>query len=150
MPQVYYLKFLAIAKYNNGDRFAAQEYLKQALSIAMPDKIYLPFAQEAGQLNSLLESLRNSVSDKDGINAIIKLGRRQERGMKIIKKAINSDKSPLTPREREIAQLARDRLSAREIAGKLYISETTVRTILRSVYSKLDIHSRTELVTKQF
>lgn len=150
MPQVYYLKFLAIAKYNNGDRLAAQEYLKQALSIALPDKIYLPFAQEAGRLNSLIESLRNSVSDKDGINALIKLGRRQERGMKIIKKAINSEKSPLTPREREIAQLARDRLSAREIAGKLYISETTVRTILRSVYSKLDIHSRTELAAKEF
>ncbi len=150
MPQVYYLKFLAIAKYNNGDRLAAQEYLKQALSIALPDKIYLPFAQEAGRLNSLIELLRNSVSDKDGINALIKLGRRQERGMKIIKKAINSEKSPLTPREREIAQLARDRLSAREIAGKLYISETTVRTILRSVYSKLDIHSRTELAAKEF
>ncbi len=43
-----------------------------------------------------------------------------------------------------------DRLSAREIADRLYISEATVRTILRSVYSKLDIHSKTELDTKEF
>jgi len=57
---------------------------------------------------------------------------------------------PLTPREREIARLARDRLSAREIADRLYISKATVRTILRSVYSKLDIHSKTELDTKEF
>ena len=70
--------------------------------------------------------------------------------MSIIKKAILQEKSPLTPREREIALLARDRLSAKEIANKLYISETTVRTILRSVYSKLDIHSKSELTLKDF
>jgi len=57
---------------------------------------------------------------------------------------------PLTPRKREIARLARDRLSARKIADRLYISKATVRTILRSVYSKLDIHSKTELDTKEF
>ncbi len=150
MPQVYYFKYLAIAKYNNGDAPQAQEYLKQALAAALPDKIYLPFAQGVGRLNSLLEALKNSVSDKDGINAVIELSRRQERGMKIIRKAIISDKSPLTPREREIARLARDRLSAKEIADKLYISEATVRTILRNVYSKLDIHSKTELGSKKF
>ncbi|WP_312502586.1 helix-turn-helix domain-containing protein [Lacrimispora sp.] len=57
---------------------------------------------------------------------------------------------PLTPREREIARLARDRVIAREVADRLYISKATVRTILRSVYSKLDIHSKTELDTKEF
>ncbi len=150
MPQVYCLKLLAIAKYNNGDFSAAQEYLKQALSIALPDKIYLPFANEAGKLNSLLEALKSSMSDRDGINTIIELGKRYERGIKTIKKAITSDRSPLTPREREVAQLAKDRLSAKEIADRLFISETTVRTILRSVYSKLDIHSKTELVAKEF
>ena len=70
--------------------------------------------------------------------------------MDIIRKAILQDKSPLTPREREIAQLAKDRLSAKEIADKLYISEMTVRATLRSVYSKLDIHSKGELVSKEF
>ena len=150
LPQVYYLKFLAIAKYNNGDDLKAQEYLKQALAAALPDKVYLPLVQDADSLIPLYKMLKNSVSDKDGINAVIELGKRYERGMKIIRRAVISDKTPLTPREREIAQLARDRLSAREIADKLYISETTVRTILRSVYSKLDIHSKTELDTKKF
>jgi len=70
--------------------------------------------------------------------------------VRIIKKAILQEKSPLTPREREIALLARDRLSAKEIADRLYISETTVRTILRSVYSKLGIHSKSELTLKEF
>lgn len=150
LPQVYYLKFLAIAKYNNGDDLKAREYLKQALAAALPDKVYLPLVQDADSLIPLYKMLKSSVSDKDGINAVIELGKRYERGMKLIRRAVISDKTPLTPREREIAQLARDRLSAREIADKLYISETTVRTILRSVYSKLDIHSKTELDTKKF
>jgi LuxR family maltose regulon positive regulatory protein len=148
MPQVYCYMFLAIAKYNNGDRIEAEESLKQALSLALTDRIYYPFASEFGRLNYLLGSLKNSIADKDGINAIIELGKRYERGKKIIKKAITSDRSPLTPREREVAQLARDRLSAKEIAVRLFISETTVRTILRNVYSKLDIHSKAELANK--
>ncbi len=65
--------------------------------------------------------------------------------MGVIRKAILQKQSPLTPREREIAQLYKERFSAKEIADKLYISEMTVRTTLRSVYSKLDIHSKSEL-----
>ncbi len=77
------------------------------------------------------------------------LGKRQTMGVAAIKKAVLSYSSTLTPREREVAALARDRFSAREIAGKLYISETTVRTILKSIYSELDIHSKSELKFKK-
>lgn len=150
MPQVYHLKYLAIAKQQNGHHREAQEYLNQALTIALPDKIYLPFAQDMSALNSLLESAKNTISDREGLKALIALGRRQERGAAIIRKAILSDRSPLTPREREVALYARDRLNAKEIAEKLYISEATVRTILKSVYNKLDIHSKTELISKEF
>lgn len=150
LPNVYGLKFLAMAKYNNGNHLEAQAYLKQALVIALPDQVYLPLVQDIGELSAFFDLLKYFVPDKDGINALLELGRRHERGMKVIKKAIMSDKTPLTPREQEIASLARNRLSAREIAEKLYISEATVRTILRSVYSKLNIHSKTELDTKKF
>lgn len=148
MPQVYHLIYLAIGSYSRGNHLEAQKHLRQALKIALPDKIYLPFAQELSALHTLLEAEKISNADKEGINAIIAVGRRQQKGVEIIRKAILSDKSPLTPREREVALLARDRLSAKEVAEKLYISEATVRTILRSVYSKLDVHSKTELNSK--
>lgn len=83
-------------------------------------------------------------------STLMELCKRQKRGVNIIKKAIHQDKSPLTPREREIALLAKERLSAKEIADKLYISDMTVKATLRNVYSKLDIHSRTELNLKEF
>ncbi|MGE7694491.1 LuxR C-terminal-related transcriptional regulator [Lysinibacillus sp. NPDC094177] len=39
---------------------------------------------------------------------------------------------------------------SKEITDRLYISVTTVCTILRNVYRKLDIHSKNELVSKKF
>lgn len=142
MPTVYQHIFLAIAKRNSGNHLEAQKHLREALDIAVPDQIYLPFAQMDG-----MESL---LSEIGGCTALNELCRRQQRGVSIIRKAVLQGKSPLTPREREIARLAKERLSAREIADKLFIAETTVRTTLRNVYSKLDIHSKAELNLKEF
>ncbi len=156
MPKVYQLIFFAIAKRNNGRYLEAQEYLKEALNIALPDQIYLPFAQHecmSDFLPELSTSFYDGVKIQGEKNSYIKLTelcKRQKRGVSIIRKAIAHDKSPLTPREREIALLAKERLSSKEIADKLYISEMTVRSTLRNVYSKLDVHSRSELKLKEF
>lgn len=155
MPQVYQLIFLAMAKRNNGRYLEAQEYLKEALTIALQDQIYLPFAQQ-GCMTDILPELSVCFYDciktqgKNSFTGLMELCKRQKRGVSIIRKSIVQYKSPLTPREREIAMLAKERLSSKEIAAKLYISEMTVRATIRSVYSKLDIHSRAELYLKEF
>lgn len=141
LPQVCHHIILAEAKQNSGKYSEAQAYLSEALALAQPDGIYLPFAEMEGVEELLGESVPMRLK---------MLCRRQQRGMNAVKKAIQQVKSPLTPREREIALLAKERLSAKEIADQLYIAETTVRTILRSVYSKLDIHSKGELSLKEF
>ena len=150
MPQLYHYKYLAVAKLSGGNDQEAQEYLQKALAIALPDKIYLPFSTQVNMLESYLESAKNTLADREGINAVIAIGRRHEKGAAAIKKAIFQAKSPLTAREREIALLARERLSAKEIADKLYIAEATVKTILKNIYGKLDIHSKSELNFKEF
>jgi DNA-binding response OmpR family regulator len=53
--------------------------------------------------------------------------------------------TPLTPWERKIALLAQQRLTAPEIAEKMGITENTVKSALRSIYGKLDIHSKRHL-----
>lgn len=56
--------------------------------------------------------------------------------------------APLTPREREILALLADGRSAPEIAGELYLSQTTVKTHLRNVYDKLGVSDRAAAVAQ--
>lgn len=52
----------------------------------------------------------------------------------------------LSARELEILDLFAQGRSANWIAEHLTISKNTVRTHLRAIYSKLDVHSRQELL----
>lgn len=54
----------------------------------------------------------------------------------------------LTDKEIEVADLLIEGLSLREIANKLYISENTAKTHRSSVYKKMQVGSRDELVEK--
>nr|PZN33456.1 MAG: DNA-binding response regulator [Chloroflexota bacterium] len=52
----------------------------------------------------------------------------------------------LTPREREVISLIGEGLRNREIAARLVISESTVRHHLTSIFGKLGVDDRTELL----
>ena len=52
----------------------------------------------------------------------------------------------LSQREREVARLAAEGLTAREIGDRLFIGERTVETHLAHAYAKLGISSRLELI----
>src|SRR5207247_1162752 len=51
----------------------------------------------------------------------------------------------LTPTEEQIARLAAEGRTNREIADALFVSVNTVQSNLKRVYRKLDVRSRTEL-----
>ncbi|HEY1420060.1 MAG TPA: response regulator transcription factor [Candidatus Dormibacteraeota bacterium] len=54
----------------------------------------------------------------------------------------------LTLREKEVLRLMAEGISSRDIAEKLGISYTTVRTHIRSLGSKLGVHSKLEAIVK--
>lgn len=51
-----------------------------------------------------------------------------------------------TPRETEIFVLLAQGYTMPIISGKLYVSENTVKSHVKSIYSKLNIHARSELI----
>jgi DNA-binding CsgD family transcriptional regulator len=59
---------------------------------------------------------------------------------------VTSDSTvPLTAREREIATLAAERLTSREIAARLFLSARTVDNHLQRIYSKLGVSARAQI-----
>ncbi|KJS21788.1 MAG: hypothetical protein VR72_08835 [Clostridiaceae bacterium BRH_c20a] len=56
----------------------------------------------------------------------------------------------LTPREREIAELLIQGFTNKQIADLLHISENTIKTHTRKIYSKLDVANKRELLQLSF
>jgi len=54
----------------------------------------------------------------------------------------------LTRREREVAMMVSEGLCNKQIAGRLGLSEWTVSSYLRRCFAKLQVHSRTAMVTR--
>jgi LuxR family maltose regulon positive regulatory protein len=55
---------------------------------------------------------------------------------------------PLSKREIEVLNLLAAGLTNKEIGNALYIAQGTVKNHLQSIYSKLDVHNRTQAVTR--
>jgi DNA-binding CsgD family transcriptional regulator len=72
-----------------------------------------------------------ALADRDPRGSIVALGARS-----------------ITGRELEVARLGANRLSSAEIAARLFISHRTVETHLASVYTKLQVNSRSGLADK--
>ena len=115
--------------------------------MAVPDGIYLPFLEFKRELGDLVERAFSALGERlpaelAGNEQLI-----ADNWKLLIRLSAASGSLPhgLTEREMEVATLAAQGASNREIAAALYISETTVKYHLRSVFSKLGIDRRSKL-----
>ncbi|MEA2637059.1 MAG: hypothetical protein QOE18_116, partial [Chloroflexota bacterium] len=64
------------------------------------------------------------------------------------RREMESQLERLTPREKEVLRMMAEGAASRDIASRLGISYTTVRTHIRSLGSKLGVHSKLEAIVK--
>lgn len=64
----------------------------------------------------------------------------------VAKLAAGVSSAPLTAREHEVLRLLAQGRANREIAEKLFVSETTVKSHLRSLFAKLEVLNRAEAI----
>ncbi|HRH60521.1 MAG TPA: response regulator transcription factor [Chitinophagaceae bacterium] len=62
----------------------------------------------------------------------------------------SEDYESLTAREKEILQWLSKGFQYKEIADKMYLSIETIRTYIRHIYEKLQVHTRTEALNKVY
>lgn len=95
--------------------------------------------------NTRLEDIRKSILDVSNGQAAM--------SPSIAKKVIayfrpQKSESPLTDKEQMVVQLLTDGLSYKLIADRMQITMNTVRTHIRNIYTKLQVHSKAEVISK--
>jgi LuxR family transcriptional regulator, maltose regulon positive regulatory protein len=135
----------AIARDALGDPGATGRALERALDLAEPDGLLLPFLLFPA--SALLERhSRLGTSHAALISEILNL--LSGRVPAARPDELGPLQDPLSASELRVLRYLPTNLQAPEIAGELFVSVNTIRTHMRHVYSKLDVHTRAEAVER--
>ncbi len=149
MYKIYTYIYIAIAKYNTKKPEKAIEFLAEAVKLAFADKIIMPFVELNNEIEQILEKVvisEDSTGYREFMNLAKSAAKKYTKGLTTVKKASKNDQSyGLTKRELEVAKLAAQRMTNKEIADMLFIAESTVKSNLKIIFNKLEINSRSEL-----
>lgn len=133
----------------------AMASLERALTHARPEGYVRLFADEGEPMRALLRAARQKLGGDLALAAYIDkllsafveippqpdaLPRPLAQSAALVE--------PLSERELQVLRLLTGGMSVAEIAAKLFVSVSTVRTHVKNVYAKLDVHSRYEAVAR--
>lgn len=152
--QVYLLKALLLSSLNH--KSEALTLLQQALSLAEPGGYIRTFVDEGAPMRSLLEAY---VRKNNGITAgklvryagllLAHFDQVEQPEPLIPAGGIRPAMvEPLTEREHEVLKLLATGMTSTEIAVKMFVAPSTVRTHIKNIYGKLDSNRRIEAVQR--
>jgi LuxR family maltose regulon positive regulatory protein len=135
--------YIAIANYKLSRVDACHTALKEALDIAMPDNLVMPFVENAKELINVFDILCRENIYGDFLRKIKYLYEKYNKSIqKIVNEYFKVELPLLTEREKKIAFLVLEGMNNKKIASELYISPNTVKLELKNIFRKLNINSR--------
>lgn len=146
---------LATALQHVGQQAQAREALDAALAQAAPEGFIRTFVDEAAPTVALvrerLAALQAGASGPElpaGFrrHLLDAVGMGEPASTATPAETVDQAMEPLTPREHKVLELLAEGESNQAIGGRLFISETTVRTHLRNINAKLGARNRTQAV----
>ena len=144
----------ALAHHALDDGSSSLAALENALKLAEPGGYIRSFIGEGSTVIDLLQMI-NSVKDGDVYIRMLIAAQTMEELSPTHEADSPSSLSQqkvlleqLSDRELQVLRLLNSSLSAAEIADELYIAVSTTRTHIKSIYQKLDVHSRLEAVER--
>jgi LuxR family maltose regulon positive regulatory protein len=127
-----------------GDEARAMLALSRALELAEPEGYVRLFVDEGAPMVALLRQAQARGLTPAYVAAL--LAACGDAAPEPSAAALRVD--PLSARERELLRLLAAGLSTSEIAAHLFITADTVRSHLKNIYGKLDVHSRLQAVER--
>lgn len=146
MAEIYLRLMVAIAYHQYGDDLHAGEHLDRAIALCLPDRLFGPLVEFRRQLGMFLDD-RLSVIDPEALKQVKLLHKQQHAGWTKLHNAV-LDKQvqvTLTNREREVTRLAAFGMTDAQIAAQLHLSESSVKSAIRTAKNKTGVNSRREL-----
>jgi len=133
----------------------AMEVLERCLAAAEPEGYMRMFVKGGAPMAAMLKSIRSrGVRVKYTTKLLAALGIQEmpsepgRIGFAPLRSGIANLVEPLSERELEVLRFLNSHLSVPEIAGEMLIAPTTLRTHIRNIYLKLDVHGRLEALQK--
>jgi LuxR family maltose regulon positive regulatory protein len=137
----------ALTTERSGDHAAALERTTRAVRFAAPEEYRRAFLDEDAQIANLLAQTRHVAPAF--IEQLLAAFPGVIPDQRVVAEPASSPLiDPLSERETEVLRLMAAGLSSPEIAEELVIAVSTVRSHIKSIYSKLDVHSRYEAVER--
>jgi LuxR family maltose regulon positive regulatory protein len=146
------LKILALqslTEWMMGEREEALQCLRQAIMLAEPEGYVRPFINLGPQMADVLHyAVSKGICSRYSTMLLEALAAEPSVDATQVATSRAALEEPLSERELQVLKLLNSDLSTPEIAQELVVAVSTVRSHVKNIYSKLDVHSRIEAIDR--